>query len=170
MRILRQRSAICVPTVTELQTTKKQMKNPFLFLTWTLLLLALQGCSTTLTSVDEDGGNVYALPVVVVDQMLKDAMETEIPSGTLRRGSSTYPSYIGEVTWGSLYKDTITASARPAKGRRVDGTVVDGYVFEVNRKGTAPATGEPTVKRIFAKLQKDAELTGTGSAFVQFVD
>jgi hypothetical protein len=48
--------------------------------------------------------------------------------------------------------------------------MVDGFVFEVKRKGTAPATGEPTVKRIFAKLQKDAELTGTGSAFIGFSD
>ena len=47
--------------------------------TWTLLLvlLCLQGCSTTITSVDKHGGNVYALPVAVVDQMLKDAMATE---------------------------------------------------------------------------------------------
>lgn len=135
-----------------------------------LLLLIVGACSTTLTSVDSQGGNVYALPVEVVDQMLNDAMSTEIPSGTLRRGSSSYPSYIGEVTWGSLDKDTVTASARPAKGRTIDGRVVDGYVFEVKRKGTAPATGEPTVKRIFAKLQKDAELTGTGSAFLAYAD
>ena len=47
---------------------------------------------------------------------------------------------------------------------------MDGCVFEVSRKGTAPATGEPTVKRIFAKLQKDAELTGTGAAFVEFTE
>ena len=136
---------------------------------WLLVvLMGLAACSTTLTSVDDKGGNVYALPLEVVDQMLQDAMATEIPSGTLRRGSTPYPSYLGEVTWGSIDKDTITVSARPAKGRKLDGTIVDGFVFEVSRKGTAPATGEPTVKRIFAKLQKDAELTGTGAAFVEF--
>ena len=133
-----------------------------------IVLMGLAACSTTLTSVDDKGGNVYSLPLEVVDQMLQDAMATEIPSGTLRRGSTPYPSYLGEVTWGSIDKDTITVSARPAKGRRLDGTIVDGFVFEVSRKGTAPATGEPTVKRIFAKLQKDAELTGTGAAFVEF--
>lgn len=138
---------------------------------WLIVVLAgLAACSTTLTSVDKEGGNVYALSPTVVDQMLKDAMSTEISSGTLRRGSTPYPSYLGEVTWGSLDKDTITASARPAKGRKLDGTIIDGYVFEVTRKGTAPATGEPTVKRIFAKLQNDAELTGTGVAFVEFTD
>jgi len=137
---------------------------------WIIVFAGLTSCSTTLTSVDGKGGNVYALPPTVVDQMLQDAMSTEISSGILRRGSTPYPSYLGEVTWGSLDKDTITASARPAKGRKLDGTVVDGYVFEVSRKGTAPATGEPTVKRIFAKLQKDAELTGTGAAFVEFSD
>jgi len=137
---------------------------------WIIVLVGLTSCSTTLTSVDGKGGNVYALPPTVVDQILKDAMSTEISTGTLRRGSTPYPSYLGEVTWGSLDKDTITASARPAKGRKLDGTIVDGYVFEVSRKGTAPATGEPTVKRIFAKLQKDAELTGTGAAFVEFAD
>jgi len=138
---------------------------------WLIVVLAgLAACSTTLTSVDKDGGNVYALPPTVVDQMLKDAMSTEISTGTLRRGSTPYPSYLGEVTWGSLDKDTITVSARPAKGRKLDGTIIDGYVFEVSRKGTAPATGEPTVKRIFAKLQNDAELTGAGVAFVEFTD
>ena len=138
---------------------------------WLIVVLAgLAACSTTLTSVDKEGGNVYALSPTVVDQMLKDAMSTEISTGTLRRGSTPYPSYLGEVTWGSLDKDTITASARPAKGRKLDGTIIDGYVFEVTRKGTAPATGEPTVKRIFAKLQNDAELTGTGVAFVEFTD
>ena len=138
---------------------------------WLIVVLAgLAACSTTLTSVDKEGGNVYALPPTVVDQMLKDAMSTEISTGTLRRGSTPYPSYLGEVTWGSLDKDTITASARPAKGRKLDGTIIDGYVFEVTRKGTAPATGEPTVKRIFAKLQNDAELTGTGVAFIEFTD
>ena len=145
----------------------KSERNVF----WVIVALAgLAACSTTLTSVDKEGGNVYALPPMVVDQMLKDAMSTEISTGTLRRGSAPYPSYLGEVTWGSLDKDTITASARPAKGRKLDGTIVDGYVFEVKRKGTAPATGEPTVKRIFAKLQNDAELTGTGIAFVEFTD
>ena len=138
---------------------------------WLIVVLAgLAACSTTLTSVDKEGGNVYALPPTVVDQMLKDAMSTEISTGTLRRGSTPYPSYLGEVTWGSLDKDTITASARPAKGRKLDGTIIDGYVFEVTRKGTAPATGEPTVKRIFAKLQNDAELTVTGVAFVEVTD
>jgi hypothetical protein len=138
---------------------------------WFIVVLAgLAACSTTLTSVDKEGGNVYALSPTVVDQMLKDAMSTEISTGTLRRGSTPYPSYLGEVTWGSLDKDTITASARPAKGRKLDGTIIDGYVFEVSRKGTAPATGEPTVKRIFAKLQNDAELTGTGVAFVEYTD
>lgn len=138
---------------------------------WLIVVLAgLAACSTTLTSVDKEGGNVYALPPTVVDQMLKDAMSTEISTGTLRRGSTPYPSYLGEVTWGSLDKDTITASARPAKGRKLDGTIIDGYVFEVTRKGTAPASGEPTVKRIFAKLQNDAELTGAGVAFVEFTD
>lgn len=138
---------------------------------WLIVVLAgLVACSSTLTSVDKDGGNVYALPPTVVDQMLKDAMSTEISTGTLRRGSTPYPSYLGEVTWGSLDKDTITVSARPAKGRKLDGTIIDGYVFEVSRKGTAPATGEPTVKRIFAKLQNDAELTGAGVAFVEFTD
>ena len=138
---------------------------------WVLIAAAgLSACSSTLTSVDDEGGNVYALPPAVVDQMLQDAMATEIPVGTLRRGSTPYPSYMGVVTWGSLDKDTITASARPAKGRKLDGTIVEGYVFEVSRKGTAPATGEPTVERIFAKLQKDAELTGTGAAFVEYAD
>ncbi len=137
---------------------------------WIVVLVGLAACSTTLTSVDGNGGNVYALPPTVVDQMLKDAMSTEISTGTLSRGSTPYPSYLGVVTWGPVDKDTITASARPAKGRKLDGTMVDGYVFEVSRKGTAPATGEPTVKRIFAKLQKDAELTGTGAAFVEFAD
>ena len=138
---------------------------------WMLIALSgLAACSSTLTSVDDEGGNVYALPLEVVDQMLQDAMATEIPGGTLRRGSTSYPSYMGVVTWGSLDKDTITASARPAKGRKLDGTIVDGYVFEVSRKGTAPATGEPTVKRIFAKLQKDAELTGAGAAFFEYAD
>jgi hypothetical protein len=146
------------------------MKFGLNFLWWIIVFAGLISCSTTLTSVDGKGGNVYALPPTVVDQMLKDAMSTEISSGTLRRGSTLYPSYLGEVTWGSLDKDTITASARPAKGRKLDGSVVDGYVFEVSRKGTAPATGEPTVRRIFAKLQRDAELTGTGAAFVDFSD
>jgi hypothetical protein len=170
MQISKQRFEVCVPTVIEPKKTGLQMTRLFSKLPWLLLFLCLQGCSTTLTSVDKDGGNVYALPAEVVDQMLKDAMETEIPSGTLRRGSTAYPSYIGEVTWGSLDKDTITAAARPATGRKINGTMVDGFVFEVKRKGTAPATGEPTVKRIFAKLQKDAELTGTGSAFIGFSD
>src|SRR5210317_359930 len=75
---------------------------------WLIVVLAgLAACSTTLTSVDKDGGNVYALPPTVVDQMLKDAMSTEISTGTLRRGSTPYPSYLGEVTWGSLDKDTL---------------------------------------------------------------
>ena len=145
-------------------------KNLQLMAVCAAALLFLGGCSNTLSSVDKDGGNVYALPVAVVDQMLRDAMETEIPPESLRRGSKPYPMYLGEVTWGSLDKDTITAVARPAIGRKLDGTRVEGFVFEVSRKGTAPATGEPTIKRILAKLHKDAELTGTGAAFVEFAD
>ena len=60
---------------------------------WLIVILAgLAACSTTLTSVDKEGGNVYALPSTVVDQMLKDAMSTEISTGTLKRGSKPYPS------------------------------------------------------------------------------
>jgi hypothetical protein len=58
--------------------------------------------------------------------------------------------------------------ARPATGRRVGGEIIQGYVFEVKRHGSAPATGSPTAKRIHAKLQADAELTGTGAAFIEF--
>jgi hypothetical protein len=137
---------------------------------WLMLTLALlAGCTgSTVTSVNRHGGNVYALPVEVVDRMLVEAMSAEIPGAELSRGSTPYPSYSGEVMWGSLDTDTITAVAKPAKGRRLDGTEVDGFVFEVSRYGTAPATGKPTAKRIHSKLQADAELTGTGTAFVGF--
>ena len=134
-----------------------------------LASIILAACTgSTVTSVDKHGGNVYALPAAVVDRMLVDAMSAEIPKGELSRGSTNYPSYSGEVMWGALDTDTITAVAKPAIGRRVDGTEVDGFVFEVSRYGTAPATGKPTAKRIHAKLQADAELTGTGAAFVKF--
>ena len=134
-----------------------------------LASIFLAACTgSTVTSVDKHGGNVYALPAAVVDRMLVDAMSAEIPKGELSRGSTNYPSYSGEVMWGALDTDTITAVAKPAIGRRVDGTEVDGFVFEVSRYGTAPATGKPTAKRIHAKLQADAELTGTGAAFVKF--
>jgi hypothetical protein len=137
---------------------------------WLMLTLALlAGCTgSTVTSVNRHGGNVYALPVEVVDRMLVEAMSAEIPGAELSRGSTPYPSYSGEVMWGSLDTDTITAVAKPAKGLRLDGTEVDGFVFEVSRYGTAPATGKPTAKRIHSKLQADAELTGTGTAFVGF--
>jgi len=134
-----------------------------------LALTLLAACTgSTVTSVDKHGGNVYALPVEVVDRMLVDAMTAEIPSGELRRGSTTYPSYSGEVMWGAIDTDTITAAAKPAIGRKLDGTEVDGFLFEVSRYGTAPATGKPTAKRIHAKLHADAELTGTGVVFVGF--
>ena len=142
------------------------MKFRIVALLASILLAACTG--STVTSVDKHGGNVYALPTEVVDRMLVDAMSAEIPKGELSRGSTDYPSYSGEVMWGALDTDTITAVARPAIGRRVDGTEVDGFVFEVSRYGTAPATGKPTAKRIHAKLQADAELTGTGAAFVRF--
>jgi len=129
----------------------------------------LTGCTTsTVTSVSKDGGNVYALPTEVVDHMLMDAMSAEIPKGEISRGSASYPSYVGKVKWGAVDSDIITASAKPAKGRRVDGEIISGYVFEVQRHGSAPATGSPTAKRIHAKLQADAELTGTGAAFTEF--
>ncbi len=134
-----------------------------------LALTFLAACTgSTVTSVDKHGGNVYVLPVEVVDRMLVDAMTAEIPGGELRRGSTTYPSYSGEVMWGAIDTDEITAVAKPAIGRKLDGVEVDGFVFEVSRYGTAPATGKPTAKRIHAKLQADAELTGTGTAFVKF--
>ena len=138
-----------------------------------LLILAvfflMTGCTTsTITSVSKDGGNVYALPTEVVDRMLMDAMSAEISKGGISRGSASYPSYFGTVKWGAVDSDTITASAKPATGRRVDGEIISGYVFEVQRHGSAPATGSPTAKRIHAKLQADAELTGTGAAFIEF--
>jgi len=44
---------------------------------WVLIASAvLAACSSTVTSVDDEGGNVYALPLAVVDQMLQDAMAT----------------------------------------------------------------------------------------------
>lgn len=142
------------------------MKRHFALL---FVFALLAGCTgSTVTSVNSHGGNVYALPVTVVDRMLVEAMSAEIPGAALTRGSTPYPSYSGEVMWGAIDTDTITAVAKPARGRRLDGTEVDGFVFEVSRYGTAPATGKPTAKRIHAKLQADAELTGTGAAFVAF--
>ncbi len=45
-------------------------------LTFTLL----SACTgSTVSSVGKHGGNVYALPVEVVDRMLVDAMKAEIP-------------------------------------------------------------------------------------------
>ena len=132
----------------------------------TAILLA--GCiGSTVTSVDKNGGNVYVLPLEVVDRMLLGAMSAEIPRGELSRGATAYPSYRGDVTWG-IDTDTITAVAKPAVGRKLDGSDVEGYVFEVSHYGTAPIVGSPTAKRIHAKLQADAELTGTGAAFIRF--
>lgn len=132
-------------------------------------LVLLASCTTsTITSVDGNSGNVYALPAEVVDRMLLDAMSAEIPRGGISRGSTPYPSYSGDVKWGSVDTDTITAMARPASGRRANGEIVLGFVFEVQRHGSAPATGSPTAKRIHAKLQTDAELTGTGAAFIEY--
>ncbi len=142
------------------------MKNTLITIAALTFITACTG--STVTSVGKNGGNVYALPLAVVDRMLLDAMSAEIPSGELTRGSTNYPSYSGEVMWGAVDTDTITAVARPAVGRKLDGTEVDGYVFEVSRYGTAPATGSPTAKRIHSKLQADAELSGTGAAFVRF--
>lgn len=138
-----------------------------------LLILAvsflLTGCTTsTVTSVSKDGGNVFALSTEVVDRMLMGAMSSEISRGGISRGSTVYPSYVGTVSMGALDTDTITASARPAKGRRVDGEIISGYVFEVQRHGSAPVRGAPTANRIHAKLQADAELTGTGATFIEF--
>lgn len=129
----------------------------------------LTGCTTsTVTSVSNDGGNVFALPAEVVDRMLMDAMSAEISGGGISRGSTVYPSYIGTVSMGALDTDTITASAKPAKGRRADGEIISGYVFEVQRHGSAPVRGAPAANRIHAKLQADAERTGTGAVFIEF--
>ena len=43
-----------------------------------------------------------------------------------------------------LFVHCIARKARPASGRRANGEIVQGFVFEVQRYGSAPATGSPT--------------------------
>ena len=148
-RKLRRRCETCVATATEKDKTIEGLEIMFhkvsVIFTITLLVMLASCTTSTVTSVDGNSGNVYVLPAEVVDRMLLDAMSAEIPKGGISRGSTPYPSYSGDVKWGSVDTDTITAMARPA---------------------TAP--GSPTAKRIHAKLQTDAELTGTGAAFIEF--
>jgi hypothetical protein len=162
-RKLRRRCETCVATATEKDKTIEGLEIMFhkvsVIFTITLLVMLASCTTSTVTSVDGNSGNVYVLPAEVVDRMLLDAMSAEIPKGGISRGSTPYPSYSGDVKWGSVDTDTITAMARPATGRRTDGGIVQGFVFEVQRHGSAPATGSPTAKRIHAKLQTDAELT-----------
>lgn len=132
-----------------------------------LLIVFLAGCAGTAGPVNDGGGKVYALSAEMADRLLLDAMLTEIPRADITPGSGDFPAYTGHVQW-DADRDTITAIARPAIGRLRQGGQVMGFVFEVQHSGTAPASGVPMARRILAKVEADATLTGSGAAFVRF--
>ncbi|MFD2165617.1 hypothetical protein ACFSJY_05010 [Thalassotalea euphylliae] len=124
-------------------------------------IIVCTACSGTIKSSDISGNaknHIYVINERIADRLIYAAMKTEFEEKSILKLSSDI-GYSSSVDWG-IDTDAITVSAIPAQGIDDNNNTVQGYTFEANHTGTAPAAGAPTIKRLMAKLVSDAEKIG----------
>jgi hypothetical protein len=122
-------------------------------------VLALSGCASgpartpgTYVSQSEP---VYLITEAQADQILVDAMNIEFGSDPIVRVEHPNKGYQATIKF-LFDSHQIVATMVPSRGRSADGSVQDGYYFNVSHSGTMPLSGISRSKRMRERLAEAA--------------
>ena len=122
-------------------------------------ILTISGCASapartpgTYVSQSEP---VFLISEAQADQILVDAMNVEFGASPIAR--IEHPNKGHQATI-KFFTDShqIVATMVPSRGRKADGTVQDGYYFNVTHSGTMPLSGIARSKRLRDRLSDAA--------------
>ena len=89
------------------------------------------------------------------EKILSTAMTAQFPGAPISRVEFPNKGYQATVRF-LLDSHTIVAYMIAAKGRAEDGTLKDGFAFEVSNAGTMPLSGGSRANDLFERLIRDA--------------
>ncbi|VTO19727.1 hypothetical protein [Brevundimonas vancanneytii] len=122
-------------------------------------VLALSGCASapartpgTYVSQSEP---VFLISEAQADQILVDAMNVEFGSDPIVRVEHPNKGYQATIKF-LFDSHQIVATMVPSRGRSGDGSVQDGYYFNVTHSGTMPLSGMSRSKRLRERLSQAA--------------
>ncbi len=122
-------------------------------------VLTISGCASapartpgTYVSQSEP---VYLITEAQADRILVDAMNVEFGSDPIVRVEHPNKGYQATIKF-LFDSHQIVATMVPSKGRSGDGSVQDGYYFNVTHSGTMPLSGMSRSKRLRERLSQAA--------------
>lgn len=123
------------------------------------LTLTFSGCASapartpgTYVSQSEP---VYLITEAQADQILVDAMNAEFGTAPIVRIEHPNPGYQATIKF-LIDSHQIVATMVPSRGVASDGTVRDGFYFNVTHSGTMPLSGIARSNRLKQRLSKAA--------------
>ncbi len=122
-------------------------------------ILAISGCASapartpgTYVSQSEP---VFLISEAQADQILVDAMNVEFGTSPIVRVEHPNKGYQTTIKF-LVDSHQIVATMVPSRGRKADGTVEDGYYFNVTHSGTMPLSGIARSNRLRERLSNAA--------------
>jgi hypothetical protein len=119
----------------------------------------LASCASTQSTVSGDGNKAAARVFLIsseqAEKILATAMTAQFPGAPILRVEFPNKGYQATVRF-LLDSHTIVAYMVAAKGRASDGSVKDGFAFEVSNAGTMPLSGGARAGDLFERLIRDA--------------
>lgn len=98
---------------------------------------------------------VFLISEAQADRILVDAMNVEFGTSPIVRVEHPHKGYQATIKF-LFDSQQIVATMVPSRGRRSDGTVQDGYYFNVTHSGTMPLSGITRSKRLRERLSEAA--------------
>ena len=121
--------------------------------------LAVSGCASapamTPGSYVRRSEPVFLISEAQADQILVDAMNVEFGTSPIVRVEHPNRGYQATIKF-FVDSHQIVATMVPSKGVSADGSVRDGYYFNVTHSGTMPLSGMSRSKRLRERLQQAA--------------
>jgi len=133
--------------------------NAFVYAALAAGLLAISGCASaparTPGSYVSQSEPVYLITEAQADRILVDAMNVEFGSDPIVRVEHPNRGYQATIKF-LFDSHQIVATMVPPRGRSGDGSVQDGYYFNVTHSGTMPLSGMSRSKRMRERLTEAA--------------
>lgn len=121
--------------------------------------LAISACASAPTRTPgayvSQSEPVYLISEAQADRILVDAMNAEFGSDPIVRVEHPNKGYQATIKF-LFDSHQIVATMVPSRGRSDDGSVQDGYYFNVSHSGTMPLSGISRSKRMRERLTEAA--------------
>ena len=138
-----------------------------------VVLSTLVGCSSSRSTAAGPGGPaeavMFPLSAEQADKIIASAVAAEFPGKPVSRVEFPNKGYQVTIRF-ALDSHTIVATMIPAKGRKPDGEVAEGFVFEVNDSGTMVISGRRRASKLFKRINERARVAAQPLPLVGYAE